>query len=80
MHLECLCGALLADTGYPNDTEHFLAGSRSVEMLQHLADDEVRKSGVIDMWPEHWDESGAVEAWQMPQMQSHVSQSQGTTR
>jgi hypothetical protein len=54
---------MLSDTAQPNDIEHLLISSRSIERLQDLVDDEVRKEGVVDMWPEHWEQSGAVEIW-----------------
>jgi hypothetical protein len=63
MQFECLCGTMLSDTASPNDTEHLLISSRSIERLQDLVDDELAKDGVVDMWPEHWDECGAIEVW-----------------
>jgi hypothetical protein len=63
MRLECLCGYMMADTGQPNDVEHLLISCRSMERLQDLADEEVKKDGIIDMWPEHWEQSGASEIW-----------------
>jgi hypothetical protein len=63
MKLECICGNLMNDVGYPNDTEHLLIGTRSIERLQDLVDREVEEAGTVDMWPEHWDDSGATVVW-----------------
>jgi hypothetical protein len=63
MQLECVCGTALSDTGYPNDIEHLLIGTHAIERLQEVVDKEVEKEGRIDLWPEHWDESGAIEVW-----------------
>jgi hypothetical protein len=63
MRFPCLCGNGLSNAGQPNETEHFLISNRAVEELQNLADAEVSAKGVIDDWPEHWEDSGAVEVW-----------------
>jgi len=67
MRFECKCGNLLNDVGYPNDTEHFLLNTRSIERFQDLVDDEVSKEGQVEMWPEHWEQSGAVVIWKCHQ-------------
>ncbi len=63
MKLECSCGNLMNDVGYPNDTECLLVCAGSLERLQDLVDNEVEGSGTVAMWPEHWDECGATEVW-----------------
>jgi hypothetical protein len=63
MKFTCLCGNPLSNTGQPNDTEHLLLSNRGVERLQDLADAQVSAEGIIDEWPEHWEESGAIEVW-----------------
>jgi hypothetical protein len=34
-----------------------------MERLQELVDKQVEKEGVVDMWPEHWEQSGAIDVW-----------------
>lgn len=63
MYLTCVCGTSLSDIGQPNNVEHLLLSGYALERLQDLADDEVEKAGRIDMWPKHWDASGATEVW-----------------
>jgi hypothetical protein len=63
MQLECICGNVMSDIGSPNETEHFLISNRSVERLQDLVDAQVVNDGIIDEWPEHWEQSGAIEIW-----------------
>ena len=63
MRFPCLCGNSLSNAGQPNETEHVLLSSRSVEHLQNLADAEVSAKGIINDWPWHWEESGAIEVW-----------------
>lgn len=66
MNLKCACGYWMSDVGAPNDTEHLLLSNRAQERLQDLVDDQVRREGVVDMWPEHWEACGALEAWVCP--------------
>jgi hypothetical protein len=63
MNLWCICGNPMSDSGSPNDTEHLLISNRSMEQLQDLVDGEVEKDGTVDMWPEHWEQSKALEVW-----------------
>jgi hypothetical protein len=63
MRMICVCGTMLSNVGQPNDTEHLMMTSKSIETLQDLADEEVAKEGTIDLWPEHWEQNGAVEVW-----------------
>src|SRR4051812_46429176 len=63
MILVCTCGTVLSDAGAPNDTEHLLISNRSIERLQDLVDAQVQGDGVVDEWPEHWEDCGALEAW-----------------
>lgn len=63
MHITCICGTVLSNTALPNDVEHLLLSTRAIEWLQHLVDREVNKDGTVDLWPEHWEQSGAVEVW-----------------
>ncbi len=67
MQIECACGLMLSNTGQPNDVECLLVPSRSIEKLQDLIDEEVATNGSVDMWPEHWEESGAIEVWRCRQ-------------
>jgi hypothetical protein len=53
----------MSNSGHPNDVEYLLVGTREQEKLQHLADSEVSKDGRIDLWPEHWEDSGAKVLW-----------------
>ncbi len=63
MYLKCLCGKHLSDTAHPNETEYLLVSTLSQEKLQDLVDKEVAENAVVDMWPEHWEESGTEELW-----------------
>jgi hypothetical protein len=54
---------MLDDIAAPNEVEHLLLSYRAKEKLQDLADEQCSAEGEIDMWPEHWEASGAVEAW-----------------
>jgi hypothetical protein len=63
MILVCTCGEVLSDAASPNDTEHLLISDRCMERLQDLVDAQVERDGVVDEWPEHWEESGGVKAW-----------------
>ncbi len=63
MFFKCECGQILNDIGYPNNVEHFLVNAYDRERLEHLVDKEVAENQVIDMWTEHWDESGAIPTW-----------------
>lgn len=67
MKITCKCGFVLSDSGSPNDMEHVLVSDRQVEALQDLVDNEVEADGEIQMWPEHWEESGATEIWKCEQ-------------
>ena len=61
MKVVCKCGFVMSDSGSPNDMEHLLISDRQVEVLQDLVDSEVAADGEVQMWPEHWEESGATE-------------------
>jgi hypothetical protein len=63
VHLKCLCGNYLSDAGHPNETEYLLVSTSSQEKLQDLVDEEVADNAIVDMWPEHWEDSGAAEIW-----------------
>jgi hypothetical protein len=63
MFLKCLCGNVMTNTGYPNSVEHLLVSTSSQEKLQDLVDEEVTNNAVVDMWPEHWEESGSAVVW-----------------
>lgn len=64
MFLKCIhCGTTLDDIAAPNNVEHLFLSSYAKEKLQDLVDEECSADGEIDMWPEHWEESGAVEIW-----------------
>lgn len=64
--LKCICGHTIDDIAAPNEVEHLLVSYRAMERLQDLVDEECGPSGSIDMWPEHWEESGAVDVWKCP--------------
>jgi hypothetical protein len=64
--LRCVCGHTIDDIAAPNDVEHLLVNYRAMERLQDLVDEECAADGSIDLWPEHWEESGAVEVWKCP--------------
>jgi hypothetical protein len=66
MHLKCECGNVMTDIASPNDIEHLLLSYRAKEKLQDLVDAEVAKAGEIRMWPEHWEEAGAIDVWRCP--------------
>lgn len=58
----------MSDVGAPNDIEHKLISNRSEEKFQHLVEQEVAQNNArIDMWPEHWDDAGAVDVWKCSQ-------------
>ncbi len=63
MYITCLCGNTIDNVGSPNDSEHLLLNSYATERLQDVVDKEVSENKSVDMWPEHWDESGAIEVW-----------------
>jgi hypothetical protein len=63
MRIQCLCGNSPSNTAYPDNIQHVLLDAYAVEKLQDAVDEEVKESGVVDMWPEHWDSSGAIEVW-----------------
>ncbi len=63
MELKCICGNVMSDIGSPNDTEHLLISNRSVERLKDLVDSQIERNGIVDEWPEHWEQSGALEVW-----------------
>ena len=53
----------MSDIGAPNDTENLLISNRSIELLQDLVDSQVQSDGIVDEWPEHWENSKALEVW-----------------
>jgi hypothetical protein len=63
MYLKCLCGAVLDDIGSPNDVEHELVSFHSKEKLESLVNNEIKEDGKVDMWPEHWEDSGSIITW-----------------
>jgi hypothetical protein len=63
MRLKCICGETMTDIAHPSETENILLSSYSQEKLQDLVDQEVAESGEVDMWYEHWKESGAINVW-----------------
>lgn len=60
MYFTCVCGCPLSNTASPNDVEHLLIGDRARELLEHLVDQEIRATGDVDMWPEHWGRCGVI--------------------
>jgi hypothetical protein len=56
----------MTDVASPNDIEHLLLSYRAMEKLQDLVDSEAAKEGRIRMWPEHWEQAGAVDVWKCP--------------
>ncbi len=67
MYLQCLCGNVMNDIAAPNSVEHLILNYAAMERLQDLVDQECSLNGVVDLWPEHWEESGAVEMWKCPE-------------
>jgi hypothetical protein len=63
MRLKCLCGNHLDNIASPNSVEHLLVSDSAKEKFQNLADDEIRESGEVDMWPEHWENAGSIVVW-----------------
>jgi hypothetical protein len=63
MYLKCECGNVMTNVAAPNTIEHLLLSNRSQEHLQDLVDEEVSTNGQVDLWPEHWEESGAIDVW-----------------
>lgn len=66
MNFRCLCGESLSDVASPNNVEHILLADAAIERLQNLVDKEVEADGEIQMWPEHWEDAGAVDIWKCP--------------
>jgi len=66
MYLKCECGEVLTDVAAPNDIEHLLLSYRAQERLENLADAEVRQEGEIRIWPELWEQAGAIVVWRCP--------------
>ena len=63
MYLKCICGYIIHNIAYPGKIEHLLLSSHAQEKLQDLVDCEVKENGKVDMWPEHWEDSGTEEVW-----------------
>ena len=63
MYIRCVCGNTLNNAASPNNVEHLILNSYAIEKMQDVVDVEVEENGSVDMWPEHWDESGAVDVW-----------------
>jgi len=63
MYLQCICGNVMNDIGAPNNVEHLLLSYYAMERLQDLVDQEVSTNGQVDLWPEHWDDAGAIVVW-----------------
>jgi hypothetical protein len=66
MFLKCLCGNVMNDIAAPNGVEHILLSYSAKERLEHLVHKEVSSDCTVDMWPEHWEESGAIDVWKCP--------------
>ena len=66
MFIKCLCGNTMNDIAAPNQVEHLLLSSAAMEKLQDLVDGEVSSNREIELWPEHWEESGAISVWKCP--------------
>jgi hypothetical protein len=69
MYLECFCGRVMFNTGSPNGIEHVLLYDYALEKLQALVNAEVDKDGTVDLWPEHREDSGALNVWKCPDCQ-----------
>jgi hypothetical protein len=54
---------VLNDNAAPNDVEHLLLNYIAKEKVQDLVDDECAQNNAIDMWPEHWEDAGAIPVW-----------------
>jgi hypothetical protein len=63
MFLKCACGTVLDDIAAPNSVEHLLLSYAAMEKLEGLVDEEVEAHGVVNEWPEHWENAGAVDVW-----------------
>ncbi len=63
MFFKCECGQVLNDIAYPNSVEHYLVSSNNREKLEHLVDTEVKNDQIVDMWTEHWEDSGSTPTW-----------------
>ena len=63
MFLQCLCGHVMNDIASPNEVQHLLISDAVMERMQDLVDREVAAEGAEDLWPEHWEESGAIPTW-----------------
>lgn len=63
MFLQCECGQMLNDNAFPNNVQHLLLTTYAQERLQDSVDKEVIADKVVDMWPEHWEESGVINVW-----------------
>ena len=66
MYLKCDCGLVLNDIASPNDVEQIMLSDRAKERLQDLVDVEVERERKISMWPEHWEDAGAIDVWRCP--------------
>ncbi len=66
MFFPCICGWTMTNVASPNDIEHVLLSDRVSENLENLVDQECATVGSIDSWPEHWEESGAIDVWRCP--------------
>ncbi len=69
MKLNCLCGSQMCNIGAPNDIEHLLINSYSIEKIQDLVDSEIERNGSVDEWPEHWEQSQALDVWKCRECQ-----------
>jgi len=54
------------DIAAPNSIEHLLLSYAAMERLQDLVDQEVSADGKVSLWPEHWEEAGAIVVWRCP--------------
>lgn len=66
MYLKCLCDNVMNDVAAPNVVEHLLLNYAAKELLQDLVDQEVTTNSQVDLWPEHWEEAGAIDVWKCP--------------
>jgi len=74
----CLCGNGLSNAGSPNDTEHFLLSSRSIERLHDVVAVQLASGGRLDLSSDSWEKAGAIEVWKCSDCQRlYVSPNDG---
>ena len=67
MNIRCLCGYHMNNAAVPNGIEHILINDYAQELLETAVDNEVRRDGKVDFWPDHWEDVGAIVVWKCPQ-------------